>query len=155
MIGGKTMEEFLKKVKRRILIFSGMLFVSVILSAYGLFEMDKSNEASLNAETVAEFQFGIVFGIGILALVQIIKLRSVINSDTKLKMLYYKEHDERLKTIRSKAGMPMLMITSIIMLIVASIGVYFNIIVFYTLVITAIIQLSIAALVKLYCSKTM
>jgi len=51
--------------------------------------------------------------------------------------------------------MPMLMITSILMLIAAIIAGYFNIIVFYTLVLAATVQLSIGTIVKLVCMKLM
>jgi len=85
----------------------------------------------------------------------IIKLSLAINDETKLKILYNKEHDERLKTIRSKAGMPIIAITSVLMIIAAIIAGYFNIVVFYTLVIAVAAQLSVSAMVKLYCMKTM
>lgn len=143
------------RIERRIIIFSGMILVAVALGVYAIFAMDNSEEAIMADGIVSGFQFGIIFGIGILALLQIIKLSRVIKDETNLKMLYNQEHDERLKTIRSKAGMPMLMITSIIMLIAANIIGYFNIVVFYTLVIAAIVQLSIGTIVKLYCMKTM
>ena len=78
-----------------------------------------------------------------------------INDETKLKILYNKEHDERMKTIRSKAGMPLIAITSMLMVIAAIVAGYFNIVVFYTLVIAVAAQLSVSAMVKLYCMKTM
>jgi len=149
------MEEFKRRAKRRIIIFSGMTLVAVALGIYSIFAMDNSKEASLAEGIIAGFQFGIIFGIGILGLIQIIKLRRAIKNETNLKILYNQEHDERLKTIRSKAGMPMLMVTSIIMLIAAIIFGYFNLVVFYTLVIAATAQLTIGAIVKLYCMKTM
>lgn len=149
------MEDFKKRIKRRIILFSGMTLLIALLVVYDFFASGNSEKASMTDGIVSGFQFGLIFGIGTLALLQLIKLNTVIKDDKKLKMLYYKEHDERLKTIRSKAGMPMLMITSIIMLIAAIIAGYFNMVVFYTLAIAAIVQLSIGTIVKLYCMKTM
>ena len=149
------MEDFKKRIKRRIILFSGMTLLIALLVVYDFFASGNSEKASMTDGIVSGFQFGLIFGIGTLALLQLIKLNTVIKDDKKLKMLYYKEHDERLKTIRSKAGMPMLMITSVVMLIAAIIAGYFNIVVFYTLVISAIVQLSIGTIVKLYCMKTM
>ena len=60
-----------------------------------------------------------------------------------------------MKTIRSKAGMPLIAITSMLMVIAAIVAGYFNIVVFYTLVIAVAAQLSVSAMVKLYCMKTM
>lgn len=153
--GGKKMEEFKKKIKRRRIALSGMILVAVALGVYDCFAISNTKEGSMSDGIVAGFPLGIILGIGILALLQTIKLSMVINDETKLKMLYNQEHDERLKTIRSKAGMPMLMITSIMMLIAAIIGANYNIVVFYTLAITAIVQLSIGAIIKIYCLKTM
>jgi len=149
------MEEFKKRIKKRIILFSGITLLAVALGVYSVFAMDNSKEASMIDGTIAGFQFGIIFGIGIFLLIQRIKLGRIIKDETKLKMLYNHEHDERLKSIRSKAGMPMLMVTSIIMLIAAIIVGYFSTVVFYTLVIAATVQLSIGTLVKLYCMKTM
>ena len=149
------MEKFKMRIKRRIILFSGMTLITAVLGVYDFFAERNFEKASMTDSIVSEFQFGLIFGIGIVALLQIIKLSMVIKDDKKLRRLYNKEHDERLKTIRSKAGIPMLMITSVIMLIVAIIAGYFNIVVFYTLVMVAIVQLSIGAIVKLYCMKTM
>lgn len=149
------MEEFKMRIKRRIILFSGMVLMAVALGVYSFITMDNSSDASFTDGSVAGFQFGIILGIGVLAFIQIIKLRKVLKDERSLKVRYNQEHDERLKTIRSKAGMPLLMITSLIMLIAAIIGSRFNIVVFYTLVIAAMVQLTIGALVKLYCLKTM
>lgn len=149
------MEKFKSRVKRRIILFSGMTLITALLGVYGFFVVGRPEKGSTSDGIISGFQFGIIFGIGMLSLLQIIKLGMVIKDDKKLKMLYNQEHDERLKTIRSKAGMPMLMITSELMLIAAIISGYFNIVVFYTLVIAAIIQLSIGVILKLYYLKTM
>jgi len=149
------MEEFRTNVKRRITIFSGMTLVAAALGVYNFLLMNYSEDATMYDGSVTGFQSGLILSIGIIAVVQIIKLTRAFNDETNLKLLYNQEHDERLKTIRSKAGMPMLMITSILMLIVAIVAGYFNIVVFYTLVITAIVQLSIGAIVKLICMKMM
>lgn len=148
------MENFKITIKRRIILFSAITLIAVVLGVYDFFEMSNLGEGSLADGAVTGFQFGIIFGIGLLTLLQTIKLSMIIKDDKKLKILYNKEHDERLKMIRSKAGMPMLMVTSIIMLIAAVIAGYFNIVVFSTLVIAAFVQLSIGVIVKLYCMKT-
>ena len=90
---------------------------------------------------------------GILAVIQFVKLSRALIDEKKLKMLYNSEHDERMLLIRSKAGMPMLLITSTLMIIAAVIAGYFNIIVFYTLAAAAVVQLSAGAAVKVYCMK--
>jgi hypothetical protein len=76
-----------------------------------------------------------------------------IKDDTKLKLLYNKEYDERQSLIRQKAGMPMLMITSGIMIFAGIIAGYFNEIIFYILILTAMIQMTLGVIVKIYYIK--
>ncbi len=149
------MEEFKKRIKQRIILFSGMLLVVVLLGVYGVFVMGNAESGNMTDGIVTGFQFGIIFDVGIFSLFQIIKLNKIIKDDKKLKILHNKENDERLKAIRSKAGMPMLMITSVIMLIAAIVAGYFSKVVFSTLVIASIVQMSIGAIVKLFYLKTM
>lgn len=149
------MEVFRTKVKRRIVISSGLILVAVVLGFYSIYSLNYSDSSTMSDGFVAGFQFGLILSIGVLSLVDIIKLSLAINDDTKLKILYNKEHDERLKAIRNKAGAPMIIITSVLMVLAAIIAGYFNIVVFYTLVIAVIGQLTISAVVKLVCMKKM
>lgn len=151
------MEKFKKTVKRRIAISSGMALVALVLGFYSIYSIiiSDTSTATHSDGFVAGFQFGLIISIFGFSVFDIIKLSLAIKDETKLKLLYNKEHDERMKTIRSKAGMPLIAITSMLMIIAAIIAGYFNIVVFYTLVIAVAAQLSVCAVVKLYCLKTM
>jgi hypothetical protein len=154
-LGGRSMEKFKVKIKGRIILFSIMSLIAVLLGAYNSLYLSNSGNETMSEGIVSGFQFGLILGIGMLSLIHMIKLNMIIKDDKKLKVLYNKEQDERMQSIRSKAGMPMLMITSIMMLTAAIIAGYYNIVVFYTLITVAIIQLSMGAIVKLFCIKTM
>lgn len=151
------MEKFRTTIKRRIVISSGMALVAVVLGVFSIYWIIISDHsaATLSDGFVAGFQFGLIVSIFGLAVFDIIKLSLAINDETKLKVLYNKEHDERLIAIRNKAGAPMIVITSVLMIIAAIIAGYFNIVVFYTLVVAVSAQLLVSAMVKLYCLKTM
>ncbi|MBC3889042.1 hypothetical protein GH810_12025 [Acetobacterium paludosum] len=150
------MEEFRTKVKRRIILASGLTLVAVALGIYAVFSLQNvPDDATMSAGFISGFQFGLIMSIGILSMVTVVKLRRALNDEIKLKVLYNKEHDERLKTIRSKAGQPLLSITSVLMIIAAIIAGYFNIVVFYTLVAAVLAQLAISAGVKLVCMTKM
>ncbi|MEO1815758.1 MAG: hypothetical protein ABGU93_09245 [Acetobacterium sp.] len=151
------MEKFRKTVKRRIAISSGMTLVSLVLGAFNIYSIIFSDHSTATHSDgfVAGFQFGLIISIFGFSLFDIVKLSLAINDETKLKILYNKENDERMKTIRSKAGMPLIAITSVLMIIAAIVAGYFNIVVFYTLVSAVAAQLSVSAVVKLYCLKTM
>lgn len=149
------MEKFKGRIKGRIVMFSGMSLIAVLLGIYNSLYLSNLSKETMSDGIVLGFQFGLILGIGMLSLIQMIKLSTVIKDEKKLKILYNKEQDERMKAIRSRAGMPMLMVTSILILAAAIIAGYYNITVFYTLIITAIIQLTIGVIVKLYCINTM
>lgn len=151
------MEKFRTTVKRRIVISSGMALVTMVLGAYSIYSIIISDisTATHSDGFVAGFQFGLIISIFGFSLFDIVKLSLAINDETKLKILYNKEHDERMKTIRSKAGMPLIAVTSVLLIIAAIIAGYINITVFYTLIIAVATQLSVSAVVKLYCMKTM
>ncbi|MBC3899839.1 hypothetical protein GH811_09450 [Acetobacterium malicum] len=151
------MEKFRATVKRRIVISSGMALVTMVLGAYSIYSIIISDVSTATHSDgfVAGFQFGLIVSIFGFSVFDIIKLSLAINDETKLKVLYNKEHDERLKAIRNKAGAPMIVVTSVLMVLAAIVAGYFNIVVFYTLVIAVAAQLSVSAMVKLYCMKTM
>lgn len=145
----KTMEKFKKEIQHRVALFVGVVLICIILGFVSM-----SNPDLIEGQ-VAGFQLGIVFGLGILASVQIVKLRMVLNDDKKLQQLYNQEHDERMQLIRGKAGMPMLLVTSVVLLLAAIIAGYSNVIVFYTLVAAVGFQLTLGACVKVYYMRTM
>jgi hypothetical protein len=150
------MEVFKEKVKRRRITDVCLMLVAVVLGIFCVISMGSQADDGTMAEGfVAGFQFGLVISIGVLSLVDFIKLSQAIKDETKLRMLYNKEHDERMKAIRSKAGQPLLTITSVLMIIAAIIAGYFNFIVFFTLVAAVLGQLAVSAGVKLVCMKKM
>jgi len=151
------MEKFRTKVKQRMVVSSGIALVTLVLGAYSIYSIvfTDHSTASHSAGFMAGFQFGLIVSIFAFSLLDLVKLSRAIKDDTKLKVLYNKEHDERMKTIRSKAGMPLISLTSLLMIIAAIIAGYFNDVIFYTLVISVAAQLSVSAIVKLYCMKTM
>lgn len=144
------MENFRKKVIKRIRILTVFILIFCVYIVLDVFFI-RNNIDSENF--INSFQFGLMFGLEMLAIINLIKLNKVVKSDKKLKLLYNKENDERLKLIRSKAGMPLLLINSIIMIISGIILGYFNTIIFLTLIITAGIQMLIGLFIKFYCLR--
>ncbi|MDW7660777.1 MAG: hypothetical protein SCL54_05030 [Bacillota bacterium] len=149
------MEKFKQSIKRRIMLLSILVIICLALGIQNFVMTGTTENGSMSDGIVSGFQFGLIFGIGIRAMIEIIMLTKAMKDDKKIKLLYNKENDERMKVIRSKAGMPMVMITSVMMLTAAIVAGYFNIVVFYTLVIAAMVQLTIGATIKLYLMKTM
>ena len=144
------MENFRKKVIKRIRILTVFILIFCVYIVLDVFFI-RNNIDSENF--INSFQFGLMFGLEMLAIINLIKLNKVVKSDKKLKLLYNKENDERLKLIRSKAGMPLLLINSVIKIISGIILGYFNTIIFLTLIITAGIQMLIGLFIKFYCLR--
>lgn len=149
------MEKYRKTIKKRMILCGILAAVSVGLGIFHQSEFFDLVSFATRNEAVAGFQAGLLSGFGILALFLLYKYGIAIKDETKIKMLYNKEHDERQNLIRQKAGMPLLMITSCIMIFAGIIAGYFNEIIFYTLVLAAMIQLTLGAMVKIYCMKKM
>ena len=149
------MEEFRSKIKKRLLRFKFIAFVIAMVGIYDVFGgMSESLKGGDFLDGIVGGEsFGMIIALGMMSVVQIIRLSRVINNEKQLKLLYNKEHDERLKTIRSKAGMPMILIMSIVMFVAGFIGSYFNEIVFYTLFAAGFVQLTIGATLKIYYLK--
>lgn len=145
------MEAFSKRIKTRRTAMCGALMMLVGIL---VFLVTREGTEGINSVLMG-FQTGLVIGLIALIIVYMVRLTIALKDDKQLKIWYNKEHDERLKTIRAKSGMPMLLITSLMMICAAVVAGYYNPIVFYTLVVAAMIQLTAGVLVKLYYLKTM
>ncbi len=145
------MEQFRKKLKLRILWLSILSFITALAGVYDVFFV---SETLMNM-TVFEFQGGVLAAICILSSLNIIKYNKILKDDSKLKLEYNKENDERFKTIKSKAGLPIVLVLSILMIMSGIIAGYFNITIFYTLIIAAMCQILISGFIKLIYIKKM
>lgn len=147
------MEIYIKKLKRRVLFIKVLLIITVLFLLNQQFSFLGIQLTPTN-HNVAMFQLGLILGIEILAIKTMMSYIKALNGTTDIELLFNQEHDERQQLIRQKSGMPMLMITSTIMLLAGIIAGYFNEIIFLTLVIAGILQLSLGAFIKLFYMKT-
>lgn len=145
------MEKYRKILKTRITLLTLPAILAVALGIYDVFFATETIKESL----IFGFQCGATTALGILSIILIIRFRTILKDDTKLKLQYNKENDERLKTIQAKAGMPMLLITSMGMIVVAIIAGYSDLTVFVTLIVAAGCQIMIGAIIKLIYLKKM
>lgn len=78
-----------------------------------------------------------------------------LRDEQALRRLWNKEHDERLRAIRARAGAPIILYTSFAMIAVAMLIGPWNMIAAMTLLLAAAVQILISAAVKLICLRTM
>lgn len=145
------MEQFRKKIKSRMLWLSAL---SLITALFGVYDVFFASDTLRNMEAF-EFQGGALAALCLLSSLNIMRYNKILRDDTKLKMECNKENDERFKAIRSKAGLPNVMVLSILMIIAGIIAGYFNVTVFYTLIIAAICQILISGFIKLIFMRKM
>ena len=142
------MENYKKTLKIRIALLAAILLLAAGMGVYDVFWAQ--------AESVAfDFQCGLVMGIGAGALVLIIRYRRMMADERRLQMFFNAENDERRKAIQAKAGLPMILVTSFLMMLAGSFIGYFNVVVFYTLFVAAMCQLLLAVAVKLIYLRRM
>lgn len=145
------MEKYKKVITIRVFLLSILALSAVGLGIYDVFWA----AAEVKTRFIFGFQCGVTTGLGILALIWIIRYRKVLRNEKELKIQYDKENDERMKAIRAKAGMPMVLITSVVMIVSGIIIGYQNTTVFYALITAAAAQLGVACVTKFIYTKIM
>ena len=98
------MDNYRKVLRRRMYLLTVPILLAVGLSIFNIFFASERIKESF----IFGFQFGAAISLGIISIVLLIFYRRILADDKKLKLQYNKENDERLKTIRAKAGVPML-----------------------------------------------
>ena len=145
------MEQFRKKIKIRMRLISVVLLVFLGILLYNQFAAGDALKESL----VFSFQCGLSVSGSLILVFWLVKNRRTLSDETKLRLLYNQENDERMSAIRAKAGIPMVLILSLTLVLAGMVIGYFNEIVFEVLIGVALFQLFCSMLVKLYFMKKM
>lgn len=124
------MDKYRHRIKRRMILGAIICAFSAGLAILDQLGIIEKLGFLKKYELLSAFQLGFLIGIGLVAVYMMLKMVNALKDETKLKMLYNEEYDERLSLIRQKSGMPMLVITSCIMIFAGIIAGYINEIVF-------------------------
>ena len=139
---------------RKVIITRMVLLAALALFAAGLGTYDAFFASdAIRAHNVFAFQCGSTSALGVMALVYVMKYSQALRSDKILRQQYIKAHDERMKAIRAKAGMPLTLYFAVVMIAAGTVIGYWNELIFVTLVIAAVAQLLVAAVVKLIYTR--
>lgn len=145
------MELFRKKLKARMMLICLILLIFVLILLYNQFLASDTLRNSLSFS----FQCGFsAAGALVLAFV-LFKYRRALASEERLRLLFNQENDERMKAIRAKAGVPMVLVLSIVLVLAGMIAGYFDETIFVVLIGAALFQLTASMLVKFYYMKKM
>lgn len=128
------MERYKKTLLTR--IYAMTFFGFAILVGYILKMSELSGIQSMGAfsEFYQGFQLGIIIFVEVIFAYLITRYIITLQKPEELKKLYYRENDERIRTIREKSGGHIIFVCAITILITAIIAGYFNEIIFWTLV---------------------
>ncbi len=140
------MELFKKKLKSRIILLSGIVLVFIAILLYNQFGASDALKDSL----AFSFQCGFSAAGALVLVFWMLKYRAALNDEAKLRLLYNEENDERMKLIHAKAGVPMVLILSMILVLAGMIIGYWNATVFVVLIGVALFQLLVSLMVKFY-----
>ncbi len=100
------METYKQSLKTRVVL---LRLLALLPISFVIYDQLLASEA-LHDSAVYGFQLGLVIGLELAAIFFMIRFSRILHDDTKLKAQYNREHDERLKAIRARSGMPMLLI---------------------------------------------
>lgn len=132
-------------------LFSALILLCAGLLAYNQFFAPET----LKSSVVFAFQCGLATSGALLLAFVLLKYRRILADDTKLRMNYLEETDERVKAIRAKAGFPMIVILSILLIAAGMVAGYFSATIFAVLIAVALFQMLAGVAVKLYYMKKM
>ena len=145
------MDAMKKDLKTRNLVLTILALFAVAMALFDAFVAPQA----LKESPVFAFQVGLTAVLALVSSLLLIRNKKAMTDEIKLKKLYHYEHDERMAAIKAKAGLPMILVTSVLMLVAAIIAGYVNITVFYTLVAAAAAQVLLALVVKVIVMRRM
>lgn len=140
------MEKFRKRIKTQSRIYRVLIIAMVGFAIYDQWLKPSSGELGPQLSSL----FGALSGLVLLAVVQLIRNQKLLRDETRLQMAYNKYKDERMQSIRAKAGVPIIIITSILMFLAGAFFIEKNQEVALALIIAATAQVLLSGAVKLY-----
>ena len=143
------MEKFRKSLKTRLVVAGVYCAAVVALIVLGFF---RPGDAHVN-DFIAGFCMGLCIGIEFVVIYSMAKYIAALRNEEKLKKLYIKENDERIKMIQTKAGSTGIAISVGGLLLGALVAGYYDEKVFFTLVGATVFISLVSAVMKAYYLK--
>lgn len=145
-----NLENYHEVLKKRERLYKS--YISFALIFWGIGNFLLKDQARLN-DSALGFITGLTFGIEIICIFWVFKIRKALKDDKMLRELYIYEHDERKNFIKLKSGSNLIGKIALGIFVASILASYFNMVVFYTLVITGIFLILVSLSLKLYWRK--
>lgn len=145
-----NLENYHEVLKKRERLYKSYISFALIFWGIGNFllkDQDRLNDSALG------FINGLTLGIEIICIFWVFKIRKALKDDKMLRELYIDEHDERKNFIKLKSGSNLIGKIALGIFVASILASYFNMVVFYTLVITGIFLILVSLSLKLYWKK--
>lgn len=130
----------MKRFKRSLKIRIGLLAL-LALTAGGVTAFSLCGGGQALPGFIRGFQLGFAAALTGAGACMAVWYSRLLTDPERLQLRYNKEMDERMKAIRAKAGMPMLNVTSLLMIVVGMVGSYWRPMTFCILVLAGTFQL--------------
>lgn len=145
-----NLENYHEVLKKRERLYKS--YISFALIFWGIGNFLLKDQARLN-DSALGFINGLTLGIEIICVFWVFKIRKALKDDKILRELYIDEHDERKNFIKLKSGSNLIGKIALGIFVASILASYFNMVVFYTLVITGIFLILVSLSLKLYWRK--
>lgn len=146
-----NLENYHEVLKKREKLYKS--YISFALIFWGIGNFLLKDQAMIN-DSVLGFFNGLILGIEIICAFWVFRIRKALKDDNLLRKLYIKDFDERENLIKLKSSSTLIGKIAITIFVIAILTSFFNIVVFYTLVITGISLIMVSLFLKLYRRKT-
>lgn len=145
-----NLENYHEVLKKRERLYKS--YISFALIFWGIGKILLKDQTKLN-DSALGFINGLTLGIEIICVLWLFKIRKALKDDKMLRRLYIDEHDERKNFIKLKSGSNLMGKIALGIFVISILASYYNMVVFYTLVITGIFLVLVSLLLKLYWRK--
>ena len=145
-----NLENYHEVLKKRERLYKS--YISFALIFWGIGNFLLKDQTRLN-DSALGFINGLTLGIEIICVFWVFKIRKALKDDKMLRELYIDEHDERKNFIKLKSGSNLIGKIALGIFVASILASYFNMVVFYTLVITGIFLILVSLSLKLYWRK--
>lgn len=145
-----NLENYHEVLKKRERLYKS--YISFALIFWGIGNFLLKDQARLN-DSALGFINGLTLGIEIICIFWVFKIRKALKDDKMLRELYIDEHDERKNFIKLKSGSNLIGKIALGIFVASILASYFNMVVFYTLVITGSFLILVSLSLKLYWRK--
>ena len=151
-------EAYRKVIRRRVIVMSviGVAYAVAALVTHTCWanRFDVVEEAAWSGVAEGFLSGAITAMVACFALIQPRYVRA-LRDEQALRRLWNREHDERMRAIKARAGAPMLLYTSAAMIAVALLIGPWNIMAAMTLLLAAAGQIVVCGVMKIICMHTM